>query len=417
MNIGVKDTSYQAGKLMVLLHIGFSVLSYLYVLTKGHYNGDALWQEVKVSNTVLLIALFLNVAPFFVLFLIYRFYKKRFHNAYYITVPYKALGYVLFFIIAMQIIGTAVFGVGAMANERQATTGFNFLFKVLNRFDPVLCVAIFLAVSGKTKNRFLLFLMLIVRSALRLSLSIVMDICMLSIVLYYGAVIKFLKRYFVLVIILVIFVFPSFIMTLFQVRNAARADENIALNAVTINPSVMSIMDALVGKAMGRLSTFSNTADIIQNRETIKKLTENLYPFQYVEETFTLSRYNYVRKYPVIYGDLHDGGFSGSPPKNRTRTAELSTSGLLLISFDQSPFVFIINLVTIFFCINIVFYLASFLPYKKIYEILLFVLCGVIRGGFGGNTYLERLLYVLLLLLIITFVERYMIAYKNRSAL
>jgi hypothetical protein len=177
----------------------------------------------------------------------------------------------------------------------------------------------------------------------------------------------------------------------------------------------MTVVDILVGRAMGRLSSFSNTAGIIQNRETIKRFTVNLPPFLYIEEMVAPSRYNYLRKYPVIYGDLHDVGFTGSRPQIRARVAELSTSGLLMISLDQSPTVFMVNLCTIFFCVNTVFYLASFLPYKKVYEILLYVLCNVIRAGFGGNVYIERLFYGFLLFLIVAFVERYKIIYKGRN--
>jgi hypothetical protein len=400
-----EKNSYSAAIVILFLRVLFSFLSYLYVLNTGTYNGDYLWSEIKLSNNLLFINFIYTIIPFFVLFFIYTGYKKL-YNRYYVNMPYRTLSIALFAILLIQIMGAVLFGVGRMGDTDNNVSGggITFIFKVFNRLDVTIGILLYISVYGKSKKRIsiLLILMLLLRALLRLSLSVLMEIGFFFIINNYAFVKKIVKKYLIIIILFIVLIFPTMVYTLYNVRNTARTGSGLSAD--------MTIVQILGGKLIGRLSSYTNSANVLENKQAFKMLTRDFSAFRYIEETLSLSITDLRNKYPVIYNDLSDfsrGDYS------RGRSAMLGIQGLLLVGLYQSFFVFLIMLLTILCFVMLIFQCVSFLHYKNVYEITFIYLCGAFSDGVGYKYILERIVFCLALFLCLVFFERFMLRVKS----
>jgi hypothetical protein len=336
------------------------------------------------------------------LFLIYWFFKKKYSNKFRIAIPENMSG-IFLSIILMQIAGAVVFGVGMMGKEIPDTGGINFIFKVFNRFDVTYGIFIYLLVPGKKKGEgIILILMLCLRSFIRLSLGLFLMLGFFLIIKYYDKIIKFIKKYLVLLILFTVFIFPNMVSFLLIWRNSERSGKQV----LSINQ--MQAVDLLFGKLIGRISSFTNSAVIIQNEKEIKSLTRDFHPFLFAEEMFTLSTREFRRRHFVNYSYLFDmsrGYFQ------RGRAPMLGTQGILLVGLYQSVFVFLVNLLVMAAPVLIMFYFASFFHYKNIYEIIFMAMCSSVNSG-SFKFEADRIMFCMVLFLFVVFLERYMIPFR-----
>ena len=63
-------------KLVIFTYIAFSVISFLYSLITGNYNGDFLDCEVNLNWIGLLVALIICIIPNIILYDLYNFFAK-----------------------------------------------------------------------------------------------------------------------------------------------------------------------------------------------------------------------------------------------------------------------------------------------------------------------------------------------------
>ena len=387
-------------KWILISFIIFNVISYLYVLNTGKYNGDFLNQKTRLSDTLLFFNLLLTIIPFLVLYAIYKHYKQ-FDNKYKVTIQANIFGLFLFLVVVFQIIVTQLYGVGKLGQEYYEAPDFiKLIIQILNRFNVVLGISIYSVVVGK-KNKFqyVLWLLVIILSILRTSLSIFVIICFILILLNMDTIWKFIKKQFVLISILIVLA-PVIVGVLYNVRKQLRQNkDNIEINIKDDDKNTYS--EEIFGKVVGRLSSFTNSA-IIQEREgKIKGLTTNFPLLQYPKEAFSAIYGKFINQNDIAYKNLILESYGNHI---RTYSSMNGTQGLLLISYYQSNAIFVINLITILLIIIVSFELISLLHYEKIMEVVFLFFCFTVFSG-NADEYMGLLMVIVLYLFLFLFLN------------
>ena len=378
-------------KWILISFIIFNIISYFYVLITGKYNGDFLDIKTRLTDTLLFYNLLLTIIPFLVLYAIYKHYKQ-FDNKYKVTIQANNFGLFLFFVIVFQIIVTQLYGVGKLGQEYYTAPNFiKLIIQIFNRFNVVFGISIYSVIVGK-KNKFqyVLWLLVISLSILRASISIFVIICFIIILINQETIFKFIKNHLLLILIL-IFVAPVLVGTIYNVRNQLRENKNkIEINIE--NEKKNTYTEIIFGRLVGRLSSFTNSA-IIQEREgKIKELTYYFQPFQYPEEAISAVYGKFMNQNEIAYKNLllESSGFH-----IRTYTSMNGTQGVLLISHYQSNTIFLINLFTILLIIILSFEFISLLHYEKIKEVVFLFFCFTVFSG-GAVEYMQMLMVIML---------------------
>jgi hypothetical protein len=390
---------YNSGKsvasaiIILSLYIIFAIISYLYVILTGTYNGDYLFTEPKLSDCELFLNLLYTIAPFVVLFFIYKHYKKT-NNKENVKVPEETLLVFIIFIIIFEIYVTVSFGVGKMGFEKYQAPGWiKILIQIAIRFDYKFGVFLYLIISNN-KNKFiifLLFLLILFVSLLKASLGAFMQIGVFIILQYGSALLHFIKKYFIIVLLL-LFIFPLIVQKLYMVRSILREVKNVT---EIVEPSTI-----IFGQLIGRLSSYSNSAMIMERARIMTTITRGFSIFQYPKESLVAFYGGFLtqKRYSTYIRILLDS------QGNFTRSQfMIGTQGVLLLGLYQSLLVFFINIITLFIIINMTFKLASLLKYNNLNEFIFFCLCQSIMTGSAGNNmrdFVNLLVYISLFLVI-----------------
>lgn len=393
------QVSYVSSKWILFSFILFNIISYLYVVFTGSYNGDFLGIESKLSSFALFINLLLTVIPFVVLYVIYKYYI-RINKRHKITIPVKPFAWFLLILILFQIVVTKLFDVGILGQEvYKAPIRIQTFIQIFNRFDVVFGVSLYtLVVDRNNKFKYLLWFLVVVLSILRASLSIFVIIVFLFILLKYDSIWNFIRKRWLLFVALLI-VSPIAINILYDVRHQLRhSNKKVEINIKSDEENTFSLL--VFGKLTGRLSSFSNSAIIQERKNTIKNLTQDFSTFQYPKEALAAVYGRILNPNDVAYKNLL---YESEGNHSRTYSSMNGTQGLLLISSYQSYSVFFINLFTILMLVILSFELVSLLRYERLYEVVFLFFCFTVMSG-NAVEYMNRLmvtaLYVFLFLFI-----------------
>ncbi|MBN2828362.1 MAG: oligosaccharide repeat unit polymerase, partial [Tissierellales bacterium] len=245
-------SNYKPAKAIVILFASFVLISYCYAIITGTYNGDFIGFPVHLPNILLLINLLLCLVPFYVIWLIFKRFKKRRVNK---SIPVKlkyveALFYLLF---VWQLFLILVFKVGKMeSGVYSAPPLLTPLIQVSNRISLIFLYALLsLSTKSNLKFFFLTFLM-IVLSLSKASLGGFLFISLVVLIKYFDWLISFTTRN-KLFVILAFMVFPFFVEFAYQLRSSLRGT---GLDKENKN--------IITGVLIGRLSSFSNSAQLFE---------------------------------------------------------------------------------------------------------------------------------------------------------
>lgn len=387
-------------KWILFSFIIFNIISYLYVLITGKYNGDFLDIKSQLSDKLLFYNLLLSVIPFLVLYAIYKHYKQ-FDNKYKVTIQASSFGLFLLLLVVFQIIVTQLYGVGKLGFEYYDAPGFiKLIIQILNRFNVVFGVSVYSIVVGK-KNKFqyLLWLLVILLSILRASISIFVIISYITILINQETISKFIKRYIVLIVASIILA-PLLVGIIYDVRDQLRHDKKkIEINIKNKEENTYS--KEVFGKLVGRLSSFSNSAVIQERKYKMIELTRFFHPTQYPKEAFSAVYGKILSPNDIAYKNLLLESYG---IHSRTYTSMNGTQGLLLISYYQSNTILVINLFTILLIIILSFELITLFHYEKIKEVVFLFLCFTLFSG-GAVEYMQMLMVILLYTVLFLFLN------------
>jgi hypothetical protein len=391
------DTSktYKPARWILYLFILFNVISYLYVIFEGKYNGDYLGTIPRSSQQTLFFYLIYTILPYVGLYLIYDYYAKmEKYNK--ITIPYKSFGWFLLLVILFQIITTKIYGVGKLGQEYyEAPTAIKLLIQIFNRFNAILGVSIYsVAAPKKNKLNYLLWILVFILSFERASFMVFAITGLMFILLYFGSIWGFIKKHLILSIVL-LFISPIAVTTLYNVRNQIRTgSNNIELKIDQDKDNTFS--KVIFGRLIGRLSSYSNSVIIHEQKIKIKELTQNFSIWRYPTEAISAVYGKILNPNEIAYRNLQYESFGYH---SRTYSAMNGTLGALLIGYYQSPLVFFINLSTILLIVVLTFELFALFHNRKLFDmIFLFFSLNVLSGN--AEEYMATLMVTFLYVII-----------------
>jgi hypothetical protein len=399
MNIqpGHKNMARKAGTIIFFIYVCFITMNYFYVLLQGTYACDFLSLKPKLSHGELFINFIFTIIPLLVLFHIYRHNNIK-TNKHLVKIPIRLFRIFLLFLLPFDILTAFIYGVGKLGAENyQAPFAFKIIIVLANRFDAYFGTYLYTIVAPKRdKLKILLILLLIVLSLVRASLGVFVALLILYILTHYnGDLIRFIKKRFVLIIIGLIFL-PMATFQLYELRSQLRGSSSIVKD--------LSVIELVFGKLIGRLSSYSNSAVIMERKDKITQITRDKFtPFQLPVESLPLPLFSFSESQ---YGHIIQETGGKYAPLTFLSTG---TQGSILIGFYQSPVAFIINIMTLLFFICTIFYLASLLHYHKVSELVFMLLCPIVMGG-GGKIFMGLMLYqaaYILLFLFLSFISKY----------
>lgn len=390
--------SIKSAKYLCLFFVFTAFLSFLYAVFTGRLNGDFLGVEVTLPFWLLTVNFIFTILPFFVTWKIYLYYKKKeVKNR--VTIPIIFFQYFLIFIIIWNIIVTILFGVGVMAAPPyEAPTLIKPVIQVMNRFNYMYGTFIYILVVPK-KNwfQFLLVLMLLVLAYLRAGLGVIMYFGMLYYIKYFIEANRFLKRQKIIVILFLV-CFPIFVNGLYELRSVLR------------NQEMESAMpDPIFGVLMGRLSSFSDSAFILQEAPLFFISAKDLDPFYFQKQALGgVISLNYMpehRPESMLFKFYYENS-----EDNVTYMA--GTQGNLYLALFKSPMVFFLNLITVFFYVISTFYFFRLLRFDYSHELAFMLLLYVLMSGVSNE-------YAFLIFSIFVYVVLFMIInalnFKNKN--
>jgi hypothetical protein len=378
-------------KIVLIIFVAFSVISYLYTLFTGMYNGDYFLKTPLLSNIELLVNLIYTITPFFILFLIYKRYKNK-RARYYIYIPKATFGIFITFLIIFELFVTIVYGVGFMGRQTFRTPPgiLKLLIQIFNRFNYQMGVCIYIIINNKRRSGYIIFLMLLVVaiSILRASLGVLAFMGFFILLEYKDTLARIFRKY-VLLILIVILIVPQIAGQLYGLRDILR-------NTRTMS-SIITPTDIIFGKLVGRLSSFSNSAYILENKQKMTATTNNFSLLQYPIETLD-AFYNTQKEENESYRHIMLDSL-GLYYSVANFSVMASTQGVMLLGLYQSFLVFLINLMTLFLIINLAFNLVTMLGNEKLKDLIFIYFCLRIVSG-AASEYMGILVYLMMYIML-----------------
>jgi hypothetical protein len=157
---------------------------------------------------------------------------------------------------------------------------------LFNRLDPLFGTFLYAVISPKRdKLKHLLLLLLVVLMFSRATMGIMFALILLYVLLTFnGNIITFLRKRILLALAVLLFA-GFFGVQLYAIRSRIRGDDPIS-SAVRVKG-----IDLVVGKVMGRLSSYSNSAMILERKDTaVHLIRSNIGLFEFVREALLLPR-------------------------------------------------------------------------------------------------------------------------------
>jgi hypothetical protein len=387
-------------RLTLFIFIGFSVISYIWVVTHNGYNGDFMYRTPELSADELRLSLFYAVLPFFAAFVIYRFTVQH-EVRRKVSIPTAAFGLFLVFLFIMQIFMALTFGVGQSGKgnySHNVPLGIRLINLFLNRFNANTGMSLYIINSRKKdKIKYILIILSIILGISRFRMGGLVQLGFLFIICRYKGKIFHIIKKWLLPVIVIVFLFPVVVSLLYSFRSQLRGGKD--------NGAIYSEAagDIVFGVLTGRLSSYSNTSLIMERKTRITNLVRiSLPPWQLLREATLIPQ----PEQQITYGNVVLESLG-----NHTRLYSFmaGTPGALLIGYYHSNTAFFINLITFLMLIIMPFYVYSLIRCNKIYALVFFDLCNTLMSGSVyalSKTTVDMLVYILLFLCINLFMHR-----------
>jgi hypothetical protein len=226
---------------------------------------------------------------------------------------------------------------------------------------------------------------------MRAGIGIFLYLFMIYFVKHYDYVIAFIKKRLIILIGIII-IFPFLVNKLYELRSTLRGQTNDEV-----------VLNILSGVLMGRMSSFSDSAFILQEANYFENKANNLdplyFPLQCLGGVFSMDFMPENRPEKMLfqfyYSDLED---------NVAYMA--GTNGNLYMSFMKSPFVFLLNLISIIVLISLTFKCFRKINFKYNNELAFILLIYVVTSGVA-NEYAFLLFSIFVYLLLFYFVNTF----------
>lgn len=327
--------AYKAIRFIFFINIFYVTISYIYALTTQEYNGDFLNVPVRLNTTILSIIYILCLIPYWIQWKIYKYFKNKKKTLKKVYVNTKLVEPFVFLLLLAHIFIIIVFGVNRVgAPPYQAPAFIKLLIQILLRLDAILWGAflILFLPKKKLKTTLLISFLLILIGILKGSLGIVNTILLLLFIKYYKDIVCFIKKK-ISIVIIIAFLFPTLVEFAYTQRNLIR---NVQYEEEKLEPGRL-----ITGKLVGRLSSFSNAAFLVDDAP------------KYILMAQGFDNYFYQKGMLISIDAATYGKGNYSPEKYlKPNTPDgisfmLGTTGILIFSLYKSSYTLIINIISI----------------------------------------------------------------------
>ena len=330
-----RTENYKAIRFIFFINIFYVIISYIYALATQEYNGDFLNVPVRLNITILSIIFVFCLIPYWIQWRIYKYFKNKKNTLKKVYINTKLIEPFVFLLLLAHIFVIVGFGVNRVgAPPYQAPDFIKLFIQILLRFDVVLwgSFLILLLPKNKLKTSLLVAFLMTLIGILKGSFGIINTIALLFIIKYYSIIIAFIKKRIPLVIIAA-FIFPTLVEFAYTQRDLIR---NVQYEEEKLEPGRL-----ITVKLVGRLSSFSNAAFLIDNAP------------KYILMAQGFDNYFYQKGMLISIDAATYGKGNYSPEKYlKPNTPDgisfmLGTTGILIFSLYKSSYTLIINIISI----------------------------------------------------------------------
>lgn len=334
-------------RLVYYVFVAAAVVSFVYSVLLGQYNGDFFPQPVYLPVGRLLVILVVSVLPLFLAWKITGFVDRTDARRVYVL-PSPTLWVLLVVVFGSHIAATVFYGVGVMDREvYEAPALVQPVIQIINRLDPFYVGVFFILSTPKRASTDLVVILLMISLGfLRAGLGS-FNYVLIALFIKYSVEIIRLSKQRPWVLIVAAATLPALMSSLYSFRAYLRGDIEIEIG----------ISDVLFGRLAGRLSSFSNAAYIDQNSSVFVWLSSMLEPLYYVKQGLVTILGSgvgpeWTPEKILISGTQYYGGYS---------TYMTGIPGNLFFAWNVSPLSATLNAFATFVTVVIIIWLPRFL--------------------------------------------------------
>lgn len=254
-----------------------TMMSCLYCLLTGQFNGDFFPNPVYITFGQLILVAVLCVTPYIFAWKVAGLFSNiPPRNVYKVSFKTNAM---FFGIVSLaHAVVTILFGVGVMDREvYTAPAAIMPFIQVLNRIDPFYLGAFFILSTPKRLSTDLMAVIIMIAIGLLRAGLGVFNYVAIAMCAKYSAEIIITFRRAPWLVVSSITILPVVIGKLYEFRSRLRGDVHADL----------SILDMLMGRFIGRLSSFSNVAYVVQNHRSFEWSASALEPLFYAKQALS----------------------------------------------------------------------------------------------------------------------------------
>lgn len=394
--------AYKSIRFIFFINIFYVTISYIYALTTQEYNGDFLNVPVRLNTTILSIIFILCLIPYWVQWKLYKHFKNKKNILKKIYINTRIIEPFVFLLLLAHIFIIIVFGVNRVgAPPYQAPAFIKLFIQILLRFDVVLwgSFLILLLPKSKLKTSLLVAFLMTLIGLLKGSFGIINTIGLLFIIKYYRTFVSFIKRRFPIVIAAA-FLFPSLIEFAYTQRDLIR---NVQYEEDKLEPGRL-----ITGKLVGRLSSFSNTAFLVDDAPKYIIMAQYFDPYFYQKSMLIAISTAYAK------GDKYSPERHLKPNTPDGISFMLGTTGILIFSLYKSPSIFITNIISLFVISLLMYWILQRVKFDYNIELSFILLLPPTLSGVSSE-YFFILLTLVVFFITLLFLSLLNKLYKNES--
>ncbi|MBO9518972.1 MAG: oligosaccharide repeat unit polymerase [Porphyrobacter sp.] len=274
MNAPHQDSVQEHVKLIYGLFVTAAVISCLYCVVMGQFNGDFFPQPVFLSVPSLLIVMIACLVPYFATWKLAGA-LERLPPRWMFEPSQSSLLIFMLAGFALHIAATVLYGVGVLDREFYSAPPLVVPFiQVLNRLDPYyLGVFYILATPKRTSTDLLAISLMMATGLLRAGVGAFVYIIIALTIKYRFELLALCRRMPWLIVGAVV-ALPTIVSALYEVRGRLRGDASYEY----------SLSEMMLGRFVGRLSSFSNVAYIEQFSQSFAWSAKSLEPFYFAKQ-------------------------------------------------------------------------------------------------------------------------------------
>ena len=329
----VKQLNYNNGKPIVAIYLLATIVSYLYVVILGQYNGDFISRDVKISYLELTIILVVTCLPPLYIYYLYKKNLKYEEKSVPIIYNLGLIRNIAWIVILLQmLIRISGYGtMGADATPLDTSSPLSVIREIIFKVPVLPWVIIYVLGTSYKRGVYYTIFLFCIFSIVQKSMGGIFT-CGLLLLYKYPGILSYFKRH-ILISGLIIFFIPNIILFGYRFRDALRSGPGF--NETTT-------VDLIGGKLCGRVSSFSNNAYIYENIITLFTLSDEIpQGFYYYDTLHYLGfRPEFKSTGNFVQREITHG-------KNENYSIMAGIGGVLLISAAKGLTVFIANLALI----------------------------------------------------------------------